>query len=182
MLKSTIKYKIKNNKMKKVLANCEFIDLWGDKHYQLSIPIIKNYKGNLTKTKNYIPDSVKPYKKKIKKNDPLFEFALYDRKDKSQHSFLEYVLRKDKKDKAKKILITSPISAVWQCELDSGIDSDGLGGSTLGKIYSQGNAIAHLDFTSKDIHKTSKNIKKKKEENIDKANIMLQEKIKKLKS
>ncbi len=164
--------------MKKILADCEFIDSWGVKFYQLSLPIIKNYKGNLTKTKNYIPDSVKPYKKKIKKNDPLFEFALYDRKDKSQHGFLEYVLRKDKKDKAKKILIISPISAVWLYE----IDPDGLGGSTLGKIYSQGNAIAHLDFTSKDIHKTSKNIKKKKEENIDKANIMLQEKIKKLKS
>ena len=168
--------------MKKILADFEIDDVWGYKRYRLNIPIIKNYKGNLTKTKNYIPDSVKPYKKKIKKNDPLFEFALYDRKDKSQHGFLEYVLRKDKKDKAKKILIISPISAVWQYELDSGIDSDGLGGSTLGKIYSQGNAIAHLDFTSKDIHKTSKNIKKKKEENIDKANIMLQEKIKKLKS
>ena len=91
--------------MKKILADCELCDLWGDKYYSLRIPIIKNYKGNLTKTKNYIPDSVKPYKKKIKKNDPLFEFALYDRKDKSQHGFLEYVLRKDKKDKAKKILI-----------------------------------------------------------------------------
>mgnify|MGYP001192550748 CR=1 FL=1 len=54
--------------------------------------------------------------------------------------------------------------------------------SSLGKVYSQGECVAILDFTSKDIHKTSKNIKKKKEENIDKANIMLQEKIKKLKS
>ena len=90
MLKSTIKYKIKNNKMKKVLADCEFIDLWGDKYYQLSIPIIKNYKGNLTKTKNYIPDSVKPYKKKIKKNNPLFNFPFMNGKKNSKISFLNY--------------------------------------------------------------------------------------------
>ena len=179
MLKSTIKYKIKNNKMKKVLADFELCDRWGDKYYSLRIPIIKNYKGNLTKTKNYIPYSAdKPYKKKIKKNDPLFEFALYDRKDTSQHGFFEYVLRKDKTDKAKKILIISPVSDVWRYE----ISPDASSGSTLGKIYSQGGNVAVLDFTSKVIHKTSKNIKKKKEENIDKANIMLQEKINKLKS
>ena len=165
--------------MKKVLADFELCDRWGDKYYSLRIPIIKNYKGNLTKTKNYIPYSAdKPYKKKIKKNDPLFEFALYDRKDTSQHGFLGNVLRKDKTDKAKKILIISPVSDVWRYE----ISPDASSGSTLGKIYSQGGNVAVLDFTSKVIHKTSKNIKKKKEENIDKANIMLQEKIKKLKS
>ena len=166
--------------MKKILADFEISeDPLGEKYYSLRIPIIKNYKGNLTKTKNYIPYSAdKPNKKKIKKNDPLFEFALYDRKDTSQHGFLENVLRKDKTDKAKKILIISPVSDIWRYE----ISPDASGGSTLGKIYSQGGNIAVLDFTSKVIHKTSKNIKKKKEENIDKANIMLQEKIKKLKS
>ena len=91
---------------------------------------------------------------------------------------MENVLRKDKTDKAKKILIISPVSDIWRYE----ISPDASGGSTLGKIYSQGGNIAVLDFTSKVIHKTSKNIKKKKEENIDKANIMLQEKIKRLKS
>ena len=167
--------------MKKVLANFEIDDVWGYKRYRLNIPIIKNYKGNLTKTKNCIPYSDDdPYIKKIKKNDPLFEFALYDRNDTSQHGFMEYVLRKDKTDKAKKILIISPVSAVFKC---SGSEiPDEINSSTLGKIYSQGECVAILDFTSKDIHKTSKNIKKKKEENIDKANIMLQEKIKKLKS
>ena len=167
--------------MKKILADFEIDDVWGYKRYRLNIPIIKNYKGNLTKTKNCIPyGDDDPYIKKIKKNDPLFEFVLYDRNDTSQHGFLEYVLRKDMSDKAKKILIISPVSAVFKC---SGSEiPDEINSSTLGKIYSQGDGVAILDFTSKDIHKTSKNIKKKKEENIDKANIMLQEKIKKLKS
>ena len=55
--------------MKKILADFEISeDPWGEKYYSLRIPIIKNYKGNLTKTKNYIPYSAdKPYKKKIKK-------------------------------------------------------------------------------------------------------------------
>ncbi len=167
--------------MKKILADFEIDDVWGYKRYRLNIPNIKNYKGNLTKTKNCIPYSDdNPYIKKIKKNDPLFEFVLYDRNDTSQHGFLEYVLRKDMSDKAKKILIISPVSAVFKC---SGSEiPDEINSSTLGKIYSQGDGVAILDFTSKDIHKTSKNIKKKKEENIDKANIILQEKIKKLKS
>ena len=177
--------------MKKILADFEIDDVWGYKRYRLNIPIIKNYKGNLTKTKNCIPYSDdNPYIKKIKKNDPLFEFVLYDHLDRSQHGFLDYVLPighpkliqriTDRLNKAKKISIISPVSAVfiWRDEETP----DAIIPSSLGKVYSQGECVAILDFTSKDIHKTSKNIKKKKEENIDKANIMLQEKIKKLKS
>ena len=147
--------------MKKILAD---FDIYNGQ-YRLKIPTIKNYKGNLTKTKNYIQGGEDDHDKKIKKNDPLFEFALYDRNDTSQHGFLEFVFKKDKSSKEKKILITSPVSAIFKYKGYHEINS-----WSLGKIYFQKEAIALLDLESQD-----------KEKNIDKKNKLLQEKIKKLK-
>ncbi len=135
-------------KIKKILAN-----LSSDKEYHyLDIPKLKNYTGRLTLTKIYLNADKNDHNKKIKKNDPLVEFALYDNKDLKNKSLGESFLGYWSEGvnmwaaKAEKILITSPVSAIFKYRGDDMDYQD----FSLGKIYKQEETLVLLALTSDD--------------------------------
>ena len=151
-------------KIKKILAN-----LSSDKEYHyLDIPKLKNYTGRLTLTKIYLNADKNDHNKKIKKNDPLVEFALYDNKDLKNKSLGESFLGYWSEGvnmwaaKAEKILITSPVSAIFRYRGDNKAYQN----FSLGKIYKQEETLVLLGLTSED----KKKIKTKKENKTKKKN------------
>ena len=118
----------------------------------MQVPKIKNYTGRLTLTKIYLNADKNDHNKKIKKNDPLVEFALYDKKDLKNKSLGETFLGYWTEGvnmwaaKAEKILITSPVSAIFKYRGDDMDYQD----FSLGKIYKQEETLVLLALTSDD--------------------------------
>ena len=154
--------KSKEKKKKKNLAHHSS----GEKYHDLQVPKIKNYTGRLTLTKIYLNADKNDHNKKIKKNDPLVEFALYDNKDLKNKSLGETFFGYWSEDvnrwasKAEKILITSPVSAIFKYRGDDMAYQN----FTLGKIYKQEETLILLALTPND--KKKNKIKEKiKEKN-----------------
>ena len=152
-------------KIKKILADCVSYDTI----HKLSIPKLKNYEGRLTITKIYLYAVEKEHNKKIKKNDPLVEFALYDNKDLKNKSFGETFFGYWSEGtnmwtaKAEKILITSPVSAIFKYRGDDMAYQN----FSLGEIYKQEEILVLLELTSEDKkkNKIKEKIKEKKDKN-----------------
>ncbi len=152
-------------KIKKILADCVSYDTI----HKLSIPKLKNYEGRLTITKIYLYAVEKEHNKKIKKNDPLVEFALYDNKDLKNKSFGETIFGYWSEGtnmwtaKAEKILITSPVSAIFKYRGDDMAYQN----FSLGEIYKQKEILVLLALTSEDKkkNKIKEKIKEKKDKN-----------------
>ena len=140
-----------------------------DTIHKLSIPKLKNYEGRLTITKIYLYAVEKEHNKKIKKNDPLVEFALYDNKDLKNKSFGETFFGYWSEGtnmwtaKAEKILITSPVSAIFKYRGDDMAYQN----FSLGEIYKQKEILVLLALTSEDKkkNKIKEKIKEKKDKN-----------------
>jgi len=149
-------------KIKKILANLSS----GEEYHDLQVPKIKNYTGRLTLTKIYLNADKNDHNKKIKKNDPLVEFALYDKTDLKNKSLGETFLGYWTEGvnmwaaKAEKILITSPVSAIFKYRGDDMDYQD----FSLGKIYKQEETLVLLALTSEDKKKNKVKAKKKKAE------------------
>ena len=152
-------------KIKKILADCVSYDTI----HKLSIPKLNNYEGRLTITKIYLYAVEKEHNKKIKKNDPLVEFALYDNKDLKNKSFGETFFGYWSEGtnmwtaKAEKILITSPVSAIFKYRGDDMAYQN----FSLGEIYKQKEILVLLALTSEDKkkNKIKEKIKEKKDKN-----------------
>ena len=151
-------------KIKKILADYEP----GEKYHVVNIPKLKNYAGRLTLTKIHLNADKNDHNKKIKKNDPLVEFALYDNKNLKDKSIGETFLGYWSEGvnmwaaKAEKILITSPVSAIFRYRGDNKAYQN----FSLGKIYKQEETLVLLGLTSED----KKKIKTKKENKTKKKN------------
>lgn len=149
-------------KIKKILAH-HYSD---EKYHDLQIPKLKNYTGRLTLTKIYLNADKNDHNKKIKKNDPLVEFALYDNKTLTGKSFGETFLGYWSDGinmwaaKAEKILITSPVHGIFKYRGDDMDYQD----FSLGKIYNQEETLVLLALTSEDKKKNSEDKKKNKAE------------------
>ena len=135
-------------KIKKILAGHRS----DDEYHELYIPKLKNYEGRLTLTKIYLNADKDDHNKKIKKNDPLVEFALYDKESLEGKSLGETFLGYWSEGvnmwaaKAEKILITSPVSAIFKYRGDDMDYQD----FSLGKIYKQEETLVLLALTSDD--------------------------------
>lgn len=174
--------------MKKIRANYY---IQGE-YYVLQTPTIKNYDGRLTLTKIYLKANKDDHNKKIKKNDPLFEFAIYEPgKEKGFKSILSFWAGDIFISKAEKILITSPVSAIFKYRGEDMAHQDFAVGSDSSQTRTyipQGETLVLLQITSKDkkknkILKQTNELKENNdsEKNIDKKNKSLQDKIRKLK-
>ena len=174
--------------MKKIKANY----IIEDEYYVLKTPTLKNYDGRLTLTKIYLKANKDDHNKKIKKNDPLFEFAAYEPgKEKGFKSILSFWAGDIFISKAEKILITSPVSAIFKYRGEDMAYQDfsvGSDSSRTRTFIPQGETLVLLQITSKDkkknkILKQATELKKTNdsEKNIEKKNKLLQEKIRKLK-
>ena len=149
-------------KIKKILVN-----LSSDKEYHyLDIPKLKNYirssdgrPGRLTITKIYLNADKRDHNKKIKKNDPLVELALYDKealKGKSAGEIFFGEWSDRWLNKAEKILITSPVSAIFKYRGDKMAYQN----FSLGEIYKQEETFVLLALTSEDKKKNKAEAKK----------------------
>ncbi len=145
-------------KIKKILANHSS----DEEYHYLVIPKLKNYKGRLTLTKIYLNADKDDHNKKIKKNDPLVEFALYDNKELTDKSLGETFLGYWSEGvnmwaaKAEKILITSPVSAIFKYRGDDMAYQN----FSLGKIYKQEKTLVLLGLSSEDKKKNKAEAKK----------------------
>jgi len=146
-------------KIKKILAGHRS----DDEYHELYIPKLKNYEGRLTLTKIYLNADKDDHNKKIKKNDPLVEFALYDKealKGKSAGEIFFGELSDRWINKAEKILITSPVSAIFKYRGDKMAYQN----FSLGEINEQEKPFVLLGLSSEDKKKKSEDKKKKKAE------------------
>tara|TARA_Y100001958_G_C21000712_1_gene384599 strand:+ start:122 stop:595 length:474 start_codon:yes stop_codon:yes gene_type:complete len=145
-------------KIKKILAGHRS----EEKYHDLYIPMLKNYEGRLTLTKTYLNADKDDHNKKIKKNDPLVEFALYDNKALGGKSLGETFLGYWSEGvnmwaaKAEKILITSPVSAIFKYRGDKMAYQN----FSLGEIYKQEETFVLLALTSEDKKKNKAEAKK----------------------
>ena len=148
-------------KIKKILAHHSS----DEEYHYLDIPKLKNYvrsdgaPGRLTITKIYLNADKRDHNKKIKKNDPLVEFALYDKealkgKSAGEIFFGEWSDRWI--NKAEKILITSPVSAIFKYRGDKMAYQN----FSLGEIYKQEETFVLLALTSEDKKKNKAEAKK----------------------
>ena len=149
-------------KIKKILAGHRS----DDEYHELYIPKLKNYEGRLTLTKIYLNADKDDHNKKIKKNDPLVEFALYDKESLEGKSLGETFLGYWSEGvnmwaaKAEKILITSPVSAIFKYRGDKMAYQN----FSLGEINEQEKPFVLLGLSSEDKKKKSEDKKKKKAE------------------
>ena len=142
-------------KIKKILAGYRP----DGEYHDLYIPKLKNYEGRLTLTKIYLNADKDDHNKKIKKNEPLIEFALYDKKEVGGKSAGEIFFGEFSDrwiNKAEKILITSPVSAIFKYRGDKMAYQN----FSLGEIYKQEETFVLLALTSEDKKKNKAEAKK----------------------
>ena len=120
----------------------------------MQTPTLKNYEGSLALTKIYLNADKDDHNKKIKKNDPLFEFAPYEPgKEKGFKSFLSFWAGDIFISKAEKILIISPVSAIFKYRGEDMAYQDfsvGSDNNTTRTFIPQGETLVLLQITSKD--------------------------------